>query len=416
MVEKWQPEGCFDYKPEVSLTESWGGRARRVWGEKLGSLSEVVRRDSFLLETEIGMGLPGFQDPVGRVIVHKDGSCLPNLGKLVEINDLSRLPAVAFIAASTLNAEQINAVSGLAREMKENGVQAVIPILTSLAHERQDHKFTDRTTGQKMNQVTTLKDVVENLSRYCDGAIWLHPHSLRGVEFGLRLGFPILPIDGLGLLLHRSGYQKIDNLIELGPDAGRQDAARVAAAFFNCPLLSLQKNRDRMNMGKPTIIWPEGSREWIREKGCTVAITDDEIRDAGTMDAITEGLKGFAEDVRIITVKAIMSDEVEPRMMIKNGQLVQVEPENEWVASSAVEKLNKPWIKEILITDAVQPLADLGPIADKIRIIRLHPELEAMTNYLRSNWVPLNESWLRNPQQTGTELSLDLSIEALSHG
>lgn len=415
MAEKWQPEGCFDYQPEVSLTESWGGAARRVWGEKLGGLSELVRVNSFLLETEIGMGLPGFQDPAGRVITHKDGSCLPNLGKLMEVNGLSRLPAVAFIAASTINAEQVSAVSGLAREMKENGVKAVIPILTSLAHERQDHKFTDKTTGQKMNQVTTLKDVVENLSRYCDGAIWLHPHSHRGVEFGLRLGFPILPIDGLGLLLHKSGYQTIDNLVELGPDAGRQDAARIAAAFFNCPLLSVNKDRDRLNMGKPTIIWSEGSREWIRERGCTVVITDDEIRDAGTMEAITEGLRGFTEDVRIIAVKAIMGEEVKPRMIIKGGQLIKFYPENEWVASSAVEKLNKPWIKEILITDAVQPLADLGPIADKIRIISLKPELEVMTVYLKNNWVPLSENWLRDPSQTGTLLSLDLSIETVSH-
>lgn len=405
----------IEYQPNESLAESWGGQARKLWGEKLGSLAELVHESSVLLETGIGMGIPGFKDPAERFIVHKDGSVLPDLGKLMEFVGVDNLPQVAFLVASTLTGEDVNAVVGLAREMKENGVQAVVPILTSLAHERQDHKFTDKGTGQKMEQITTLKDVIEALSHYCDGALLLHPHSHRGVELGTRLGFPILPIDGLNLLLEKSGYQATENLIELGPDAGRQDAARVAANFFNCPLLSLEKERDRLKMGKPRMIWPEGAREWIRNCGCTVVITDDEIRDAGTTEAITADLEGFASDVRIIAVKAIMSDEIKPRTMIRDGQLVTVRAETDWVASSAVQKLNKPWIREVLITDAVQPQADLAPIAEKIRIISLKPELEALTGYLKENWRPLNELWLRDPEQMGTRLNLDLTVEKVNH-
>lgn len=414
MAEQWQPK-FFDHFEHISQTESWGARARQRWGEKLAWLERAVDENSCLFDSGIGMGISGIKDETGKVIIHKDGSNLPDLGKIMENHGLSVLPAVVFIVASTLTAEHVNAVSGLAREMKENGVQAVIPILTSLAHERQDHKFIDIGRGQKMEQVTTLKDVVESLSRYCDGALWLHPHSHRGVEFGLRFDFPILPIDGLKLLLTKSGYQNIHNLIELGPDAGRQDAARVAADFFNCPLLSVDKVRDRFNMGKPEIIWPLGSREWIRDNNCTVVITDDEIRDAGTTDAIADGLNGYADDVRIVAVKAVMSDEVRSRIMIKDGQLIQVQPENDWVASSAVQKLNKPWIKEILITDAVQPVADLSPIADKIRIVSLRPEIDALVRYLQQHLIPSGQEWLRNTQETGTLLSLDLTVESVNH-
>lgn len=410
MAEKWQPE-TFIYQPETSLTESWGGRARKLWGEKLARFSEMASESSAVIFSEIGIGIPGIEVPGGGLMVHKDGSNLPDIGKLMELHRLKTLPQVIFIVASALHGEHINAVAGLARELKENGVQAVIPLLTSMAHERQDHKFTDKKTGQRMNQVTTLKEAVETLARYCDGALVLQPHSHRGVELGLRLNFPILPIEGLGLLLNRSGYQGIQNLIELGPDFGRQDEARKAAAFFNCPLLSVEKVRDRIHGGKPIIIWPQGAREWIRDNGCTVVTTDDELRDAGTMDAIADGLERYTSDVRIIAVKAIMSDEVRPRMMIRNGQLVRVEPRDEWAATSAVEKLNKPQIREILITDAVQPLADLTPIAEKIRIISLKPEIEALVGYLRQNWIPLSESWLRDPHQTGTLLSLDLAVE-----
>ena len=414
MREKWNPQP-FDHSETISETESWGARARQLWREKLGSFEELVKHNSFLFETGIGMEIPGIEDKTGRVIVHKDRSVLPNLGKIMESYGLSTLPAVAFIVASTVTAEEVNAVKGLAREMKEAGVQAVFPFLKYVAHGRQDHKFTDSGSGQKMEQVTTLKDVMETLSRYCDGAILLHPHSHRSIDFGLRLGFPVLPLDGLKMLLAKSGYRGAQNLIELGPDAGRQDAARVAADFFGCPLLSVEKIRSRLKGGRPTIIWPDGAREWIREHGYTVVITDDEIKDAGTTDAIAEDLKKYTDDVRIIAVSAVMTPEVVARKIIRDGELVDVAPADEWMASSAVQKLDKSHIREILITDAVQPIADLTPIADKVRIIPLEPEIGALVGYLQENWIPTGPEWLRNPDQTGTLLSLDLTVESVNH-
>lgn len=138
---------------------------------------------------------------------------------------------------------------------------------------------------------------------------------------------------------------------------------------------------------------------------------DDEIRDAGTMGAIAADLEGFTDDLRIIAVKAIMSPGVEPRKIIRGGELVDVAPKDDWMASSAVEKLNLPWVREILITDAVQPLTDLAPIANKIRVISLRPHIESLIEYLKHNWMPLSENWMRDPAQTGTLLSLNLSVE-----
>ncbi|MFH0943304.1 MAG: hypothetical protein V1810_03975 [Candidatus Beckwithbacteria bacterium] len=400
-----------DYSPELSVTESWGGRARSLWGDRLGRLAELASKSCELFFTEIGMSVPGIREPGNRLIVHKDGSVLPDLGKLMEFNKLSQLPKLAFIVASTVNGEQINAVCGLAREMKENGVKAVVPILTSMAHERQDHKFTDEDTRQPINQVTTLKDGIEILNSYCDGALLFQPHSFRAVEFGLRQGIPILPIDGLAFLLQKSGLIGESGLLVLGPDVGRRDAARVAARTLNSPLLTVEKVRDRLHGGRPKIIWPEGSREWIKQNIRTVVITDDEIRDAGTTDVLTQDLLGYADDIRIIAPKAIMTPRINPRTIIREERLVVVRPENEWIASSTAEKLNKPNIREIIITDAIQPLVDLTLISEKIRIFSLKPEIKALTDFLKSNWVPLSPDWLRNPRLTGTLLSLDLTVE-----
>lgn len=371
----------------------------------------MAHSHSALIFTDIGMGISGIELPGASVTVHKDGSTLPNLDKIMEKNQVNLVPKLAFIVASTLNGEHINAVVGLAREMKENGAEGVIAVLTSLAHERQDHKFIEKGSGQVINQVTSLKDTVETLARYCDGALVMQPHSMRGIEFGIRHYFPMLPIDCLEFVVKKSGYDQIGNIIELGPDKGRQDEARRTANILNCPLLTLTKERDRLHGGKPKIIWPEGSRERIRDDGFTVLITDDEIRDAGTTEAIVNDLEGYTNDVRIITIKAIMSDEIKPRMAIQGDQLSLVRPSSYWESSSAASKLNKQCIREILITDAVQSQADLTPIADKIRVISLRPEIKTLINYLRQNWIPRDEFWLRDPNQTGTLLSLDLAVE-----
>lgn len=410
MAEAWAPERTI-YQPEISLTESWGGRARQLWSDRLGRFAEAVSNSSALLFTGIGMGVPGIEESQGLSIVHKDGSVLPDLGKLMEVNGLNSIPEAVFLVASTLNAEHVNAVSELAREFKEYGAKCVIAVLTSVAHERQDHKFTDKRTGKAMNQVTTLKGVIETISRYCDGSMSMQDHSERVTELFYRLGHPNLPMNVLHLLLNESGYQDLTNLLELGPDFGRADEARVAANRFNCGLLSLEKDRDRFNGGRPTMIWPPGSREWIRKSGCTVVCTDDEIRDAGTMGAIASDLEDYTKDLRIIAVKAVLSNAVKPKTIIRGGKLVSVVPKDEWMASSAVEKLNHPWVREILITDAVQPQADLSPIADKIRVVNLQPHIDALVNYLKSNWVPLGESWMTNAAEMGTSLSLNLSVE-----
>jgi phosphoribosylpyrophosphate synthetase len=415
MAEIWKPTQ-IEYQPEVSLTESWGGQARQLWGDKLGRFTECVSRNSATLFTNIGMSVPGIEEPGQILINHKDGSVLPDLGKLMEINGLSSMPKVVFMVASTLSGEDVNAASELARELKENGAECVIGIFKSVAHERQDHKFIDTKSGQYMNQVTTLKGTVATIARSFDGSMTMQDHSDRVTELLFRAGVPNLPMNVLPLLLNESGYDHItdndlDNLLLIGPDFGRADEARVAANRFRCPLLSLIKDRDRLNGGRPTMIWPEGSREWIRDSRCTVVCVDDEIRDAGTMGAIAADLGGFTDDLRIIAVKAVMSPAVNARKIIRNGQLVDVAPKNSWMASSAVDKLSLSWIREILITDAVQPLTDLTPIADKIRVVGLNPHLEKLVGYLKQNWIPLGENWMRDPNQTDTPLELNLAVE-----
>jgi len=381
--------GSVNYEPVISLEESWGGRARKLWQTRF--VETVNPFNSALLYTGIG-GAPLDNAKVG-VRVYGDGSLIPKYFDLR--THLGCVPELLFLLASPFSTDSVVGLRGLARTYKEQGVQKIIPIMTSLAHERQDHQFFD-SNGKPILEVTTLKDIVEILKDggYIDGGIIIQPHSLRSVELALRVGFPLLPIDAFKLLVERAELRNIKNAFVIGPDKGRKDDARILASVLDCPMGSALKTRDRLNGGRPTVIIPDDVLQHIKEIQANVIIVDDEIREGGTIGGLANALDGFAESITVCAVKGIFA----------HGE-----------GESAIDHLIHPLIKRIVITDAVKPLTDTKPLRKKLQTIKLGPEIARLVAYLQQNLVPSNnEVWLRDRNKTNTPLRLDLSVEQIS--
>ncbi|MBI5620100.1 hypothetical protein HY950_04015 [Candidatus Gottesmanbacteria bacterium] len=376
-----------DYEPILSQTESFGARARDLWFKKLAEAAEYAH-DAAFVYTGIG-GAPGGNKNI-EVTGFGDRSIVAPCLDLEAT--LGRIPKILLLPASPLTADHILNLSGLARTYKEQGVKKVVVLLTSLAHERQDHVFPGA-DGKPRLQVTTLKDVMEQLSLHCDAGILVQPHSLRSIELGLRYEFPLLPIDPFKFMMHHINVKNYQNGFSLGPDKGRKDEGRMAAAWLGWPMGSAMKTRDREHGGKPKITIPPEVLTYIQAHNCTVFVYDDEVREGGTIGALAAALDGYAKEMIVAAVKPIFAS---------NGE------------KSAVEHLAHPLISRVIITDAIRPLTDVAPIAHKLEVIPLEPDIRAIAEYLQGHLVePNNSDWLRNSQETGTLLRLDLSIERI---
>lgn len=382
----WKPEVPV-WHPEISLVESQGGWARRLWEERLAEFAEAASRNSRILFTGIGGGAASVE---GMPTVRKfqDGSEVPRYVDLKK--EFGEVPELLFLVASPKTTDNVLGLRGLAREYKEQGVRVVVGVMTGLGHEREDHRFRDKWNGP-IPQVTMLKDVIELLAGwgYIDGGVIVGPHSLRSVELASRKGFPLLPIDPFNFLIECSGFDEIspERLLVMGPDKGRRREGVRMADWLQAPLASAVKERARLEDGYPTLFIPPRVLEYIRDNNCTVAVYDDEIREGGTVFELAEELTGCAQGLRVCAFKAIL-------------------------AGKAVYRLNHPLIKEVIITDAVQPLTDVEPIRHKLRIIPLQDEIVSLVRYLQRNLVrPGDPDWLRDSSETGTLLELDLRVE-----
>ncbi len=377
-----------NYEPIISLEESFGGQARRLWEDKFRG-KEALFADAELVYTGIGAAPQGnSQMSVKR---YGDGSLIP---VVVDLNaTYGRIPKTVFLVASTIFADHLFGLRGLARTYKEMGVETIVTVLTALPHERQDHTFTQN--GTTLPHVTTLKDSVEILTDrgYIDAGFITHPHSLRSTELALREGFPLLPLDGFKFLTKEAGLEGIPNVFVMGPDKGRKDEARILASVLRAPMGSAVKVRNRTGNGMPTIEIPQPVLAYIRDNQCNVVMMDDEVREAGTTFKIAEALSGSANSLTVCAVKGIFANVTDSTL-------------------TAMDHLTHPLITRIVVTDAVHPLNDVSPIARKLEVLRLDPDIRALVQFLQQNPVqPDNREWLRDSEKTGTVWRLDLSVE-----
>ncbi len=379
----------LDYEPIISLNESFGGLARRRWEEKF-----VGKEKNFQDAEIVYTGIGGAPIENGRVPLKEygDGSQIPVVVDLQK--KFGRIPKTLFLPASPIFADHIIGLRGLARTYKEMGVETIIAFMTGLAHERQDRAFIAH-NGQDMMQVTTLKDVIGILAggEYIDGGIISQPHSLRSVDFALRLGFPLLPLDVHRLLRDKAELRRIKKGFIMGPDKGRKDDARILASDLNLPMGSATKTRDRLGNGAPKLEIDQEILNFIKKNRCNVIMFDDEIREAGTSFGMAAALDGYAKSITICAVKAFFAN--------VTGS-----------SQTAIDYLKHPLITKIVVTDAVHPLNNVSPIEDKLEVVYLDPEIKNIVHFLQHNPVsPDDSEWLRDSSQTGTLLRLDLSVE-----
>lgn len=378
-----------EYEPIVSLTESFGGQARKLWEESF------VRKEEILADSEIvftGIGGAPTENGKAPIKQYGDGSLIPVIVDLE--TKFGRVPKTLFLPASPVLAGDVIGLRGLARSYKEMGVEIVIPIITGLAHERQDRGFT-ASNGQDMRQVTTLKDVIETLAGngYVDAGLITQPHSLRSVELGLRAGLPLLPLDAHKLLKEGAELGKISNAFVMGPDKGRKDDARILAKSLGLPMGSAVKTRDRLGNNAPVVEIDRDILEYIRSHKSHVIMFDDEIREAGTSFGMAYALDGYASNITICAVKGFFANVT-------------------GLPQTAIDYLKHPLITRIVVTDAVKPFNDVAPIYDKLEVLPLDPEIESIVRYLQLNPLRVDDpNWLRDSSQTGTLLRLDLSVE-----
>lgn len=379
------------YKPEISLTESWGGKARRLWESRFKEIAPLAA-DSEIIYSGIG-GAPGENAGV-FVRKHGDGLMTPPYVDLKKT--YGRIPKIVFLPASLTTADHLIGLRSVARHYKEQGVGTIIAILTSLVHERQDHRFSH--DGKPILEVTTLEDVIDILTGGdIAGGIINQPHSLRSVELAWYHKFPLLPVDAFPFLVHGANLREILNPFILGPDKGRKDEAQILATTLHCPMGSAIKERARLADGSAKMTIPDRLLSYIKNHHSTVIVNDDEIREGTTIGGLAHELEGYASGMVVCVVKPIFAP-------LLDG------------TTTAMDYLKLPIIKRIVVTDAVRPLTDCSPIQQKLEVLPLQPEIERLVAHLKHNFIqPENSDWLRNPDETGSLLRLDLSVEHEVH-
>lgn len=374
--------------------ESWGMKARRLWEETFSEFEHIDSKHVQFLNTGIG-GAP-ISDEMGSVRIFPDTSRIPEFKDLKKEFNVKECPEVLFLIASPLLADDVISLKTVALHYKEQGVKKIIAVMTSLAHERQDHMFYD-SARNPITEGTTLKSIISTITaedyiqrpnedpvieRVIDGGIIVQPHSLRPIEIAHRIKFPLLPIDPFDYIVDQAELEDIEKGYTLEPDEGRRRQGKKLAELKGWPIGSGDKTRDRLKEGKPTVVIPTEVLKMISEEGYTAVVFDDEVRQAGTSKDIARQVRKLV----LIIVKLICSEH-------------------------AVSNLADPSIIKIVTTDAVKPQNVISPIWHKVKPVYLMPGLVKMIDYLKRNLVsPNDENWL-DPSQTGTLLRLDMSIE-----
>ncbi len=398
-VELWQPT-IPDHNPEISQTESQGGVARRLWGEKFLAKAELINRHSELLFTGIGGGVALGVDGTPSPLRHGDGTQVPYYVDLEE--KFGRVPKVLFLTASVMFADHLVGLLSVAQEYKDQGVATIIPVLTACSHERQDHKWRNP-DGSRILQPVTVDTVTKMLlatpadqgGPLCDGALVLGLHSLRPVIAAAQFDFPLLPVDPYNFMVGGAGLRLKENLVVLSPDKGRKNDGIRLAHELNVPYGACEKVRARETNGDATVALKDSRLlEYIRQMRSTVVYFDDEIREATTMAGGRIAVAGAAENLLIVAFKGIFA-RLRGRQTTAAELLVKRLPDQHRFEH-----------EEIIISDAVQPVESIKPIKNKLTVLPLFEAIQKLVSYIQQNPIPLNANWLRESSAGLLELNL----------
>ncbi len=414
MTEKFRPLNV-EWEQRTG-PESFGWEARMNWMNVFEG-KERWFQNAAIINTGIGGGVSmSGESRVRPQKEHGDGQRVPwNIESLSET--FGRVPETLFLIASTFDSRDTTSLLAIAGEYKRTDeVRQVIPILTAFPHERQDHAFTDE-NGRRIPQPTTLRAEVQMMAgarrsdgiRLIDGVLMVGGHSLQIIRHANKLNFPILPIDPHDYMLDQVRLESLVNPIVLGPDKGRtQIGQRMAWTISkktgkDCYFEACRKDRDRLNSGNARVVLEDPRvLDYIARNQCTVLVVDDEIREGTTSAGIRRLVSGSAGEFVFVANKCINAD-------------------CDSLGMTAAELLSVPLEvpfqrgERVIVSDAVEPLNPMDPLASRLEVVSLQPELVKLAEYLMERPLPDSERWLM-PIETGNPLFLDLSLEGYQLG
>ncbi|GGE04243.1 ribose-phosphate pyrophosphokinase [Marinithermofilum abyssi] len=211
-----------------------------------------------------------------------------------------------------------------ARRASARSINAVIPYF---GYARQEKKDAPREPISAKVVADLLQTVGVNRVITLD----LHAPAIQG--------FFNIPVDHLTALDYFTEYLKAKNLpnpVVVSPDAGRAKTAEKLATYLDTPFAIMMKKRPAHNEASITHIVGE-------VEGHTPIVIEDIIDTGGTIISVIEGLleKG-ADDAFVCTTHPVFS-------------------------GNAVDKLNHPGIREVVITDSIQ--VDLDRLPQKFHVL-----------------------------------------------
>lgn len=172
----------------------------------------------------------------------------------------------------------------------------------------------------------------------------LHASAIQGF-----FNIPVDHLTALDLLTEQLKVLDIDNPIVVSPDAGRASTAEKLAGYLDSPFAIMIKKRPEHNQSVITHIIGD-------VEGKTPIIIEDLIDTGSTIVNVVEGLKERgANDAYVCATHPVFSGD-------------------------ALDKLNHPNIRQIIVTDSIQ-ISETRP--EKFKVISLAPILSEAIRIIR---------------------------------
>ncbi|MBJ6359799.1 ribose-phosphate diphosphokinase [Paenibacillus sp. GCM10012307] len=215
---------------------------------------------------------------------------------------------------------------------KRASAKSINLVLPYYGYARQERKSAPR----EPISAKLIADILTTVGANRIMAVDLHADPIQGF-----FEIPVDHLTALNLIIQYLRSKNIPNPVVVSPDAGRASTAEKLANYLDCPFAIMIKNRPAHNESEITHIIGE-------VEGMTPIIIEDLIDTGSTIVNVVEALKKKgANDAYICATHGLFS-------------------------GNALEKLNNPNIREIVITDTIE----LSPTAsEKFIVLSMSPLL-----------------------------------------
>lgn len=295
-----------------------------------------------------------------------DGEFLVQIGK-----DQVSGQKAAYFLSGVANSQMVSLLSHYTDALRQLGIQEITLVCPFLGFTRGDKPAPDTLSYVESRGLRALADII---STFADRIITVEPHSPETIRyFSQEKKIPVVAFSPWQFLtdvfLMKRGTNVNDNLVVIGPDQGRASAATKIGAHLNVPLVSLEKTRNPVTGDVTVKPLTEEQRQilWRKE----IVSYDDVITSGSTLEKILAELeKANIKCLYVLACHGVFCGE-------------------------AVKKMSHLLIEKIFLTDSRQPVNDLSPLGDKVRVIPLWPFLESIVEKDKAD--PFFNPW-QHPQ------------------